>query len=83
MISGGISLFKESPSYVSYLIPLGIIISFVSFTFKNNFELSKKQKLMTFIVVFTFALLVFIGLSFAASMMMKMPSGGDIFNGGH
>lgn len=83
MISGGISHFKESPSYVSFLIPLGIIISFTSFTLKNNFELAKKEKLITFSVVIAFALLVFIGLSFAASMTMDMPSGGDIFKGGH
>ncbi|PKM56669.1 MAG: hypothetical protein CVU98_10040 [Firmicutes bacterium HGW-Firmicutes-3] len=31
MISGGIAHFKESPTYVTYLIPLGIVISFVSF----------------------------------------------------
>jgi hypothetical protein len=83
MISGGISHFKESPSYVSFLIPLGIIISFTSFTLKNNFELAKKQKLITFLVVIAFSILVFICLSFAASMMMDMPSGGDIFKGSH
>jgi dipeptide/tripeptide permease len=83
MISGGISHFKESPSYVSYLIPLGIIISFISFTLKNNFELTKKQKLIAFIVVILFAIVVFIGLSFAATMMMDMASGGDIFNKTH
>lgn len=83
MISGGISHFKESPSYVSFLIPLGIIISFTSFTLKNNFELAKKQKTITFAVVIAFAILVFIGLSFVASMMMDMPSGGDIFNSSH
>jgi uncharacterized membrane protein len=83
MISGGISHFKENPTYVSFLIPLGVIISFTSFTLKNNYELAKKQKVITFAVVITFAILVFIGLSFAASMMMDMPSGGDIFNSSH
>lgn len=83
MISGGISHFKENPTYVSFLIPLGIIISFISFTLKNNFELSRKQKLTVFFLVILFAILVFMGLSIAASMMMDMPSGGDIFNGDH
>ncbi len=83
MISGGISHFKESPSYVSFLIPLGIIISFICFALKNNFKLDKKQKIFTFAVVIAFAILVFVGLSFAASMMMDMPSGGDIFNSSH
>jgi uncharacterized membrane protein len=83
MISGGISHFKENPSYVSFLIPLGIIISFTSFTLKNNYKLAKKQKVITFAVVIAFAILIFLGLSFAASMMMDMPSGGDIFNSSH
>lgn len=84
MISGGISHFKESPIYVSYLIPLGIIISFISFAFKNNFTLNKKEKFITFTCITIFAIIVFIGLSMAANnMMMNMTPGGDIFNGGH
>jgi hypothetical protein len=85
MISGGISHFKESPTYVSYLIPLGIIISFVSFTFKNNFILNKKEKLIVFTSAIILAVIIFIGLSVAASnmAMMDMAPGGDIFKGGH
>lgn len=85
MISGGISHFKESPTYVSYLIPLGTIISFISFTFKNNFILQKKEKLIVFTGVIILAVIIFIGLSIAASnmTMMNMTPGGDIFNGGH
>lgn len=84
MISGGISHFKESPTYVSYLIPLGIIISFISFMFKNNFTLNKKEKFMVFTGITIFSIVIFIGLSIAASnMMMNMTPGGDIFNGGH
>lgn len=84
MISGGISHFKESPTYVSYLIPLGIIISFISFTLKNNFILNKKEKLMVFAGIAIFSIIIFVGLSIAAnSMMMNMTPGGDIFNGGH
>lgn len=83
MISGGISHFKESPTYVSFLIPLGIIISFTSFTFKNNFVLTKHQKFVIFFLVILFAAFVFLGLSIAANMMAGMPMGGDIFNGAH
>ncbi|WP_270563220.1 hypothetical protein [Clostridium beijerinckii] len=85
MISGGISHFKESPTYVSYLIPLGIVISFISFAFKNNFKLNKKEKLMVFTGIIILAVIIFIGLSIAASnmAMMNMTPGGDIFNGGH
>lgn len=85
MISGGISHFKESPTYVSYLIPLGIIISFISFVFKNKFKLNRKEKLIVFTGVVILAVIIFIVLSLAASnmAMMNMPSGGDIFNGNH
>lgn len=85
MISGGISHFKESPRYVSYLIPLGIIISFISFTFKNNFILNKKEKLMVFTGVIILAAIIFLVLSLTASnmAMMNMTPGGDIFNGSH
>lgn len=84
MISGGISHFKESPVYVSYLIPLGILISFFSFKIKNHITLPKKENIITVIVVFTFAFILFIVLSLTVSgMMMDMPIGGDIFSGGH
>lgn len=85
MISGGISHFKESPMYVSYLIPLGIIISFISFTFKNNFALTKKEKFIVFTGSIILALIIYIILFSVASnnMMMNMTPGGDIFNGGH
>ena len=84
MISGGISHFKESPRYVSYLIPLGIIISFVSFTLKNNFEIGRKEKFIVFAGVIVFAIIIFFVLSTAASsMLMDMTPGGDIFKDGH
>jgi hypothetical protein len=84
MISGGISHFKESPTYVSYLIPLGIIVSFISFTVKNNFKLSKKEKLIVFAGVIIFAIIIYIALSvMAGNMMIDMAPGGDIFKSGH
>lgn len=82
MISGGISHFKESPTYVSYLIPLGILISFISFSLKNNFVLSKKEKLAVYTGVLILAFTVFIGLSIAATNLTLSP-GGDIFKGMH
>lgn len=84
MISGGISHFKESPQYVSFLIPLGIIISFISFIIKNNFDLKKREKFIVYIGVVVVALIIFIILSFAvSSLTMDMTPGGDIFKGGH
>lgn len=84
MISGGISHFKESPHYVSYLIPLGILISFASFIAKNNFELSKKEKIAMFIGVVIVAAIIFVILSIMAmNASMNMQPGGDIFKDGH
>jgi hypothetical protein len=84
MISGGISHFKESPNYVSYLIPLGIVISFISFTIKSNIKLSKKEKITLLVGVVILAVIVHIGLSvMVGGMTMDMPAGGDIYKGGH
>ncbi|MCL6605414.1 MAG: hypothetical protein K6T94_21330 [Paenibacillus sp.] len=87
MISGGISHFKESPMYVAYLIPMGIVISFISFMLKNNFKLPKKERMMMYAGVVGAASILFIVLFFAASSpSMDMPPGGDIFKmdmGGH
>ncbi|MBC8059719.1 MAG: hypothetical protein H7Y18_03550 [Clostridiaceae bacterium] len=84
MISGGISHFKESPKYVSFLIPLGTIISFISFVIKNDFKLNKKEKLIMYVGVVLVALILFIILSLAASSgSMDMTPGGDIFKGAH
>ena len=84
MISGGISHFNESPRYVSYLIPLGIVISFISFIIKNNFQLTKREKLIMFVGVIIIAVVIHIILSImATNASMIMPPGGDIFNDGH
>lgn len=84
MISGGISHFKESPQYVSFLIPLGIIISFISFIKKNDFSLNKKDKFMLYLGVFLVSLILFIILYFvSSSLTMDMAPGGDIFKGVH
>ena len=82
MISGGIAHFKESPVYVSYLIPIGIIVSFVSFKIKNAFELTKKEFITLVIIFVVLAIVVHLGLSIAAkSMLMNTTPGGDIFKG--
>jgi hypothetical protein len=84
MISGGIAHFKESPRYVTYLIPLGIVISFISFAIKNKFQLTKKEKLTLFLGIIIIAVTVYIFLGIAAAnTTMDMTPGGDIFKGGH
>ena len=82
MISGGIAHFKESPVYVSYLIPIGIIVSFISFKIKNAFELTKKEFITLIVIFVAVAIVVHLGLSIAAdAMLMEATPGGDIFKG--
>lgn len=78
MISGGISHFKESPKYVSYLIPTGIMLSSISFTIKNNFKLDKQSKVKLSVVLVIIVLALHLTLSIFASDMLG--NGGDIFN---
>jgi len=82
MISGGIAHFKESPNYVSYLIPIGIMVSLISFAVKNEYALEKKEiKVFTIGLVIS-CLLVFMGLSTMANHYSdsgKAKEGGDIF----
>lgn len=78
MISGGISHFKESPKYVSYLIPTGIVFSSISFTIKNKYKLDKQSKVKLGIALLIVTLALHLTLSlFAADMI---GNGGDIFN---
>lgn len=79
MISGGIAHFKESPTYVTYLIPLGVIISFVSFMIKNNFQFTKKEKVGVAIALTLVSFTVHTSLSIAATKMIGTNEGGDIF----
>lgn len=78
MISGGISHFKESPKYVSYLIPTGIVVSSISFTIKNNYKLDKQSKIKLSVALLIVALALHLTLSIFASDMLG--NGGDIFN---
>ncbi len=78
MISGGISHYKESPVYVSYLIPIGIFLSFISFFVKNHYDIfeQNKVKLVTGILLMSFV--VYIALNMTI-VNMEIPVGGDIF----
>lgn len=79
MISGGIAHFKESPVYVTYLIPLGIIISFISFMLKNNYKLTNREKAGVAIALTVVSLTVHTGLSVAAMQLDTSEKGGDVF----
>ncbi|SHH93314.1 hypothetical protein [Clostridium grantii] len=78
MISGGISHFKESPVYASYLIPLGIVLSLLSYTYKNNYKLLKKEKIVLIVGVFMIAIVLHLILGIMGSSITGQ--GGDIFN---
>lgn len=79
MMSGGISHFKELPNYVIYLIPLGIIISFMSFVIKNKYDFDSKTKSILMIGVVAIALVVHLGSSYVATNLMgDNPPGGDM-----
>ena len=41
MISGGTQHFSDFPTYSSYLIPIGFILSYFAFLLKNNFRFTK------------------------------------------
>lgn len=79
MISGGIAHFKESPVYVTYLIPLGMIISFVSYVFKNGYKFSKREVAVVSVILLITALTTHTGLSFAAAQLGFVETGGDVF----
>lgn len=83
MISGGISHFKESPVYVSYLIPTGVVISFISYILKSKTSLSRAQWMKVSIGVFALALILHGGLSISATNMAGQSPGGDIFQMSH
>ncbi len=86
MMSGGISHFKESPIYVSYLIPLGFMISLASFTIKNGYILTKKVRVFFVMGILVIGLFSHLTLSTMANhylMNGKTTPGGDIFMDGH
>lgn len=80
MISGGISHFKESPIYVSYLIPLGIIVSCISFGMKNNYKLNRNEKTMLMLSLIFIAVILHFSIGILADYLIPVSSsGGDIF----
>ncbi|MGL4759820.1 MAG: DUF305 domain-containing protein [Patescibacteria group bacterium] len=50
MISGGTQHFSDFPLYSSYLIPLGLIVSYFAFLLKNNFQFTKNLIIVGFVL---------------------------------
>jgi Cu+-exporting ATPase len=79
MISGGISHFKELPNYVIYLMPLGIVISFISFAIKNKYKFNNKTKGVLGVGIVIVAVIVHLGLSYIANNLLgDIEPGGDM-----
>ena len=78
MISGGISHYKESPIYVSYLIPIGLFLSFVSYNIKNNYQvfIQNRGKLLIGITIVSIILFLILNVTLGS---MGSSAGGDIF----
>ncbi len=78
MISGGTQHFSDFPIYSSYLIPLGLIVSYIAFLLKNNFTFTKNLVIAGGILALI-ASLGFIGLnSFANHLADQKAKEQDI-----
>jgi hypothetical protein len=62
MISGGTQHFTDFPAYSSILIPLGLIVSFLAFKFKNKSVIDKSFYIL-FSLLLISAILLFLGLN--------------------
>ena len=69
-ISGGTQHFTDFPVYSSYLIPLGLVLSWFAFVLKNNFNFTKNI-LITGGVITISAVPLFFGLSSYANQLVK------------
>jgi len=72
MVSGGIQHFVDTPTYSAYLIPIGIFLGVMAYTFKNNISLPRPHWGMLSAFVLLFSLGSWIILSNAA-LHMKVP----------
>ncbi len=73
MISGGTQHFTDFPSYSSILIPLGLVVSFFAFVFKNNFNFSKNIAIIGGIITLL-ALPFFAGLNSYANFLVAQSN---------
>jgi YVTN family beta-propeller protein len=72
MISGGIQHFEDVVKYAAYLIPGGILLSFISYLFRYNINLGFKKATPLFAIL----LITIISLSFTLKLVAaKMPEG--------
>ncbi|MBC8059449.1 MAG: hypothetical protein H7Y18_02155, partial [Clostridiaceae bacterium] len=72
MISGGIQHFEDVAKYAGYLIPGGILLSFISYLFRYDLKLGLKRA----VSLFTILLIAIISLSFTLKgVAAKMPEG--------
>lgn len=73
MISGGTQHFSDFPIYSSYLVPIGLIISYTAFLLKNNFEFTKNLIIVGFVLA-GIAGAGFVGLNTYAKNLVEQAS---------
>lgn len=73
MISGGTQHFSDFPIYSSYLVPIGLLISYIAFLLKNNFEFTKNLIIVGLILT-GIAGFGFVGLNSYAKNLTKGDS---------
>lgn len=73
MISGGTQHFSDFPVYSSYLIPLGLILSYFAYLLKNNFTFTKKL-LLTGSMLALIAGVGFLGLNSFANNLQNQTA---------
>lgn len=72
-ISGGTQHFTDFPVYSSYLVPVGLVLSWFAFVLKNNFRFTKNI-LMTGGIIAILAVPLFFGLNSYANQLVKASS---------
>lgn len=80
MISGAIQHFQDIPLYASYLIPLGFVISLISYVLKENIPLSRRNSTLLLVKIMAIGLPLWLILQATAA---QIPVAGGHSHGGN
>ncbi|MBM7620890.1 hypothetical protein JOC95_002745 [Bacillus tianshenii] len=83
MVSGGIQHFSDLGGYAVILIPSGIVLSAISFIFKNNIPLSTKQAALVIAMLFLLVSPLALTLNWYVDGEAQHESDSEIRNDGH
>ncbi len=70
MMSGGTQHFSDFPVYSSYLVPLGLIVSYLAFLLKNNFTFTKNL-IIAGVALLLISIFGFVGLNTYAKSLTE------------